>query len=137
MYETSRITEVDKLVSKIDVIYTAIKGKEEVSNAIVTSKIQDKFEKIRFMLSQKLSEAETFISRRDEFRSIKAIDVLAKAKLQDKIDISLKEINEKLANLNTVLRSQKSKYKKYGTLSFKEEAVKLLEERFKLLRSRN
>jgi methyl-accepting chemotaxis protein len=136
MADISKITEVDKLMKKIDMIYTAIKGKPD-ENAVDLRQVKDEFEKIRYEVNQKLSEVETFLSKRDDFKTNEGRDVLERAKLQDKVDTGMKEIDGKLGELDRVLRSQKAKPKKFGDVSYKEEARKLMEERYRLLSNRN
>lgn len=84
-----------------------------------------------------MSEVETCLSKREEFKSNDPRDVLRRTEYQDKIDRGLKEIEDGLMKMETVLRAQKNKPKKYGDVSYKEDAKRLMEERYKLLMSRN
>lgn len=134
-FHETRLTEVDKLLNKINLIYTSIKGKDD--NGVDMTQVKDEFEKLRYEINGKLSEVETFLAKKDEYKGSDSRDVFEKSKLSVKVDEGLREIEEKLEKLKTVIRSQKSKPKKYGDVSHKEQAKGLMEERFMLLKNRH
>jgi chromosome segregation ATPase len=134
-FQETRLTEVDKLLRKIDLIYTAIKGKDP--DAVDLTKVTDEFEKLRYEINQKLSEVETFLSKKEEYKGNDPRDVFEKSKVSAKVEDGLKEIEEKLAKSIIVLRAQKGKPKKFGDITTKEKAKELMDERFQMLRNRH
>jgi len=123
-FHETRLTEVDKLLNKINLIYTSIKGKDD--NGVDMTQVKDEFEKLRYEINGKLSEVETFLAKKDEYKGSDSHDVFEKSKLSVKVDEGLREIEEKLEKLKTGIRSQKSKPKKYVDVSLKEQAIGLL-----------
>jgi SYP7 family syntaxin len=101
------------------------------------TKVKDEFEKLRYEINTKLSEVETFLGKKDEYKGNDPRDVFEKSKLSVKIDDGLQDIESKLEKINTTLRSQKSKPKKFGDVSHKEQAKGLMEERYHLLKNRH
>ncbi len=101
------------------------------------TKVKDEYEKIRYEINQKLAETEACLAKKEEYKTNDPRDVLKRTEYQDKIDRNLKEIEDGLSKLETVLRSQKNKPKKYGDVSHKEEAKKLMEDRYRLLVNKN
>ena len=101
------------------------------------TKVEDEFEKLRYQINQKLSEVETFLAKKEEYKGNEGRDVYEKRKISDKIDDGLSDIESNLNKLNTTLRSQKSKPKKYGDVSGKEQVKALMEEKFTFLKNRH
>ena len=101
------------------------------------TQVKDEFEKLRYEINTKLAEVETFLSKKDEYNGKDPRDVFEKSKLSAKIDDGLKEAEEKMEKIKTVLRAQKAKPKKFGDVSHKESAKGLMEERFMLLKNRH
>ncbi len=101
------------------------------------TKVKDEFEKLRYEINTKLAEVETFLSKKDEYKANDPREVFERSKLSIKIDEGLQEIENKLEKINTTLRSQKSKPKKFGDVSHKEQAKNLMEERYHLLKNKH
>ena len=61
--EKKFLTEVDKLILKLDEIIISIKGKE---GAINYKDVKDGFEHLRLKIHEKLNEVETLFNQRDK-----------------------------------------------------------------------
>lgn len=105
--------------------------------AVDISQVKDEFELVRLGINRKLNDVETFLTKMDEYKTMEGKDVMERTKLKQKVDDCLKEIDDKLNKLDTVLASQKKKVKKFGDITHKFEAKKLMDERFTLLRNKS
>jgi hypothetical protein len=61
-------------------------------------------------------------------------DVYEKLKLQEKIDSGITFIKDRIKIITTELIAQNKNKKKYQNIQYKEEALKLINERFDLLK---
>jgi ElaB/YqjD/DUF883 family membrane-anchored ribosome-binding protein len=130
MSET-RLSEVDMMLSKLETIKIAMRGKQETGPD--TSKFNE-FDKIRYEITNLLNEIETFLNSRDDFdkkRSDTNRAVFERQKIQVKIDDRLNPVKQKLDNLKTTIDSDKRKKKPVG---HKEDIWKLLKEKYDFLK---
>lgn len=128
------LTEVDKLILKLDEIIISIKGKE---GAINYKSVKDGFERLRFELNEKLKEVETLFNQRDKIlTSTVPKEIFERKTLEKKLEDALDEIEKNLKKLNIELKAQKNKTGKYGDFTQKEKMTQLLEEKYKLFRSK-
>lgn len=132
--EKKFLTEVDKLILKLDEIIISIKGKE---GAINYKAVKDSFEHTRLQLHEKLNEAETLFNQRDKIaNSTVPKEIFERKKLESKLEELLDEIEKKMKDLNDELKAQKKKTGKYGDFTQKEKMTHLMEEKYKLFRSK-
>jgi methyl-accepting chemotaxis protein len=128
------LTEVDKLILKLDEIIISIKGKE---GAINYKSVKDGFERLRFELNEKLKEVETLFNQRDKIlTSTVPKEIFERKTLEKKLEDALDEIEKNLKKLSIELKAQKNKTGKYGDFTQKEKMTQLLEEKYKLFRSK-
>ena len=128
------LSEVDKLILKLDEIIISIKGKE---GAINYKSVKDGFERLRFELNEKLKEVETLFNQRDKIlTSTVPKEIFERKTLEKKLEDALDEIEKNMKKLNIELKAQKNKTGKYGDFTQKEKMTQLLEEKYKLFRSK-
>jgi len=128
------LTEVDKLIIKLDEIIISIKGKE---GAINYKSVKDGFDRLRFEINEKLKEVETLFSQRDKIlTSTIPKEIFERKTIENKLEELLDEIDTKLKKLEIELKAQKNKVGKYGDFTQKEKMVKLMEDKFGLFRSK-
>ena len=128
------LSEVDKLILKLDDIIISIKGKE---GAINYKSVKDGFDRLRFEINDKLKEVETLFSQRDKIlTSTIPKEIFERKTIENKLEELLDEIDTKLKKLEIELKAQKNKVGKYGDFTQKEKMVKLMEDKFGLFRSK-
>ena len=128
------LTEVDKLILKLDDIIISIKGKE---GAINYKSVKDGFDRLRFEINDKLKEVETLFTQRDKIMtSTIPKEIFERKTIENKLEELLDEIDTKLKKLEIELKAQKNKVGKYGDFTQKEKMVKLMEDKFGLFRSK-
>ena len=128
------LTEVDKMIMKLDDIIIAIKGEEGVINY---KNIKDGFERLRFEINDELKTVETLLMERDKIlTSTQPKEIFERKKLEGKLESKLEQIEEMMKNLNIELKAQKNKTGKYGDFTQKEKYVGLIEQKYQLFRSK-
>ena len=128
------LSEVDKLILKLDDIIISIKGKE---GAINYKSVKDGFDRLRFEINDKLKEVETLFTQRDKIMtSTIPKEIFERKTIENKLEELLDEIDTKLKKLEIELKAQKNKVGKYGDFTQKEKMVKLMEDKFGLFRSK-
>ena len=132
--ETRFLTEVDKLILKLDEIIISIKGKE---GAINYKSVKDGFERMRFEINDQLKQVETLFNQRDRIlTSTVPKEIFERKTLEKNLEDSLDKIEQNLKKLNIELKAQKNKTGKYGDFTQKEKMTQLLEDKYKLFRSK-
>ena len=132
--EKKFLTEVDKLILKLDEIIISIKGKE---GAINYKSVKDGFERLRFEINDNLKEVETLFIQRDKILlSTIPKEIFERKTLESKLETLLDEIEKKMKKLNIELKAQKNKTGKYGDFTQKEKMVELMEQKYQLFRSK-
>ena len=87
------LTEVDKLILKLDEIIISIKGKE---GAINYRNVKDGFERVRLEINEKLNEAETLFAQRDKIlTSTVPKEIYERKTIESKLETLLDEIEKK------------------------------------------
>ena len=128
------LTEVDKLILKLDEIIIAIKGEEGKINY---KDIKDAFERLRFQINDELKTIETLLQERDKIlTSTVPKEIFQRKKLESNLETKLDTVEEMLKNLNIELKAQKNKTGKYGDFTQKENYVGLIEQKYQLFRSK-
>ena len=128
------LTEVDKMIMKLDEIIIAIKGEEGVINY---KNVKDGFERLRFEINDELKTVETLLMERDKIlTSTQPKEIFERKKLEGKLESKLEQIEEMMKNLNIELKAQKNKTGKYGDFTQKEKYVGLIEQKYQLFRSK-
>lgn len=119
---------VSNSLKKLDVIISSLKANLSKE----TEELKDEFHLGRHFIKEKISEVETFLARREEIKSMQPRDVLERCQLNQKIEASLKEIQDGLKALEVTLRAHKKRPKKYDedNIKEKESAKRELEDRF-------
>lgn len=113
------LTEVDKLILKLDDIIISIKGKE---GAINYKSVKDGFDRLRFEINDKLKEVETLFTQRDKIMtSTIPKEIFERKTIENKLEELLDEIDTKLKKLEIELKAQKNKVGKYGDFTQKEK----------------
>ena len=132
--ETRFLTEVDKLILKLDEIIISIKGKE---GAINYKSVKDGFERMRFEINDQLKQVETLFNQRDRILTATVPkEIFERKTLEKNLEDSLDKIEQNLKKLNIELKAQKNKTGKYGDFTQKEKMTQLLEDKYKLFRSK-
>ena len=130
--ETKFLTDVDKLILKLDDILVNIKGKEGVINY---KNVKDGFERCRLEINEKLKEVETLFAQRDKILiSTVSKEIYERKTIENKLESLLDEIERKIKEFNDELKAQKNKIGKYGDFSQKEKMATLMEQKFQLFR---
>jgi chromosome segregation ATPase len=128
------LTEVDKMIMKLDEIIVAIKGEEGVINY---KDVKDGFERLRFQINDELKTVETLLQERDKIlTSTVPKEIFQRKKLEGNLENKLDQIEEMLKKLNIELKAQKNKTGKYGDFTQKEKYVTLMEQKYQLFRSK-
>ena len=134
MTEEKFLSEVDKMILKLDEIISSIKGKE---GAIDYKSVKDGFDKLRFKISEKLKEAETLLNSRDKIlNSSVPKEIYERKTIESKLETLLDDIDKQLKELNIELKAQMKKGGKYVDFSKKEQIKVLMEQKFQLLRGK-
>lgn len=128
------LTEVDKMIVKLDEIIISIKGKE---GAIDYKSVKDGFDRLRFKINENLKEVETLLNERDKIlTSTVPKEIYERKSIETKLENLLDEIDKKLKDLNIELKAIKNKTGKYGDYSNKEKMKGLMEQKYQLFRSK-
>ena len=132
--EKKFLSEVDKLILKLDEIIISIQGKEGVINY---RSVKDGFDRLRFEINDKLKEVETLFNQRDKIlTSTLPKEIFERKTIENKLEALLDEIEKKMKQLSTELKAQKNKMGKYVDFSQKEKMTILMEQKFHLFRSK-
>jgi methyl-accepting chemotaxis protein len=132
--ESKFLTEVDKLILKLDEIIISIKGKE---GAINYKNVKDGFERARLEINEKLKEVETLFAQRDKIlTSTVPKEIYERKNIESKLETLLDEIEKKMKELSRELKAQKNKIGKYGDFSQKEKLTNLMDQKYQLFRSK-
>jgi len=130
----SEKTEVDKLLESLNSMYTKLKGDEKLNRF---NDVKDKFDRFKFEISQKMQEIENNLNERDKLMSSEnPKDIIKRKKHENNASIALDEIEKKLNDLKIELKAQEKKPNKYKNVENKKEILKLLNQRYKLLKNK-
>ncbi len=130
----SEKTEVDKLLESLNSMYTKLKGDEKLNRF---NDVKDKFDRFKFEISQKMQEIENNLNERDKLMSSEnPKDIVKRKKHENNASIALDEIEKKLNDLKIELKAQEKKPNKYKNVENKKEILKLLNQRYKLLKNK-
>ena len=128
------LTEVDKMIMKLDEIIVAIKGEEGVINY---KNVKDGFERLRFQINDELKTVETLLNDRDKIlNSTVPKEIFDRKKIESKLEEKLDQVEDMMKKLNIELKAQKNKTGKYGDFTQKEKYVILMEQKYQLFRSK-
>lgn len=101
----SKLTEVDKLILKIDQIYTDLGGESD-PNFFDVSKVKDKYDKLRIEINREIGEIESLLNKKDDLESDKIQDkYILEGKIEEKLVILTKQLKE----IEIELKAQKKK----------------------------
>ena len=130
----SEKTEIDKLLNSINTMYTKLKGDEQKNRFI---DVKDKFDRFKYEISQKMQEIENNLNERDKLMSSEnPKDIVKRKKHENNASIALDEIEKKLNDLKIELKAQERKPNKYQNVENKKEILKLLNQRYNLLKNK-
>jgi len=128
----SKLSEVDKLIQKIDFIYKELGGEQD-PNYFDISNIKDKYEKLRAEVSRSITEIETLLNDKD---SLKEDNINEKYKLEAKIADKLEVLSKQMKELEIELKAQSKKSTKED-FSSKQRLVDSFNKRYLILRNRS
>ena len=132
--EKKFLTEVDKMIMKLDDIIISIKGEEGVINY---KNVKDGFERLRFEINDELKTVETLLNDRDKIlNSTVPKEIFERRKIEGKLEEKLDKVEDMMKKLNIELKAQKNKTGKYGDFTQKEKYVSLMEQKYQLFRSK-
>ena len=132
--EKKFLTEVDKMIMKLDDIIISIKGEEGVINY---KNVKDGFERLRFEINDELKTVETLLNDRDKIlNSTVPKEIFERRKIEGKLEEKLDKVEDMMKKLNIQLKAQKNKTGKYGDFTQKEKYVSLMEQKYQLFRSK-
>ena len=121
------LSEVDKLVMKLDEIIIAIKGEEGVINY---KNVKDGFDRLRFEINDELKSVETLLQERDKIlTSTVPKEIYERRKLEAKLEEKLDQIDGMMKKLNIELKAQK---KEKEQMEIKYEKKKEEKEQMKI-----
>ena len=131
--KTKFLTDVDRLVLKLDEIIINAGGKKENNY----KNIKDDFEHLRLQINNDLKEVETLLSMRDiKLNSTISKDLYERRKIENKLENLFEQIEIKMKKLKQELKIAKKKEGKYGNFSQKEKIVNLMEEKNDILKNK-
>lgn len=128
-----KLTEVDKLLLKIDSIYTELGGEAD-PNFFDTNKIKDKYEKLRVEINRLVGETESLLNEKEQLPNT-ADKIQQKYILESKIDTKIDELSKKLKEIEIEFKAQKSKASKED-LETKKNMLDSLNKRYLFIKNR-
>ena len=115
-------------------MYTKLKGDEQKNRF---NDVKDKFDRFKYEISQKMQEIENNLNERDKLMSSEnPKDIVKRKKHENNASIALDEIEKKLNDLKVELKAQEKKPNKYQNVDNKKEILKLLNQRYNLLKNK-
>ena len=115
-------------------MYTKLKGDEQKNKFI---DVKDEFDRFKYEISQKMQEIENNLNERDKLMSSEnPKDIVKRKKHENNASIALDEIEKKLNDLKVELKAQEKKPNKYQNVDNKKEILKLLNQRYNLLKNK-
>lgn len=130
---TTKLSEVDKLLLKIDTIYTDLGGEAD-PNYFDTSKVKDKYEKLRVEVNRLIGEVESLLNEKDQLNN-DADKIQQKYILDGKAESKIEELSKKLKELETEMKAQKKKSSKED-FSAKQNMLDSLNKRYLFIKNR-
>ena len=96
--------------------------------------IKDKFIKLKYQLSEKLSKFEAFLALKDNYEKRgEGKDIMEKNKIEKKLEELDKEIKSDILDLEKEFKAQKNKKDKYHDLDQKKKILELLNEKVNII----
>ena len=111
----TKLSEVDRLMKKIDFIYTKLGGKTDgniikITTGYDSSKETDEFNRIRYDIRHKMNQIETLLQDRTKFQGdFDGRKIIERQKIQAKIDGEMQVVKQNLDQLNSVFKFQQKK----------------------------
>lgn len=133
--QTKFLTDVDRLILKLDEIIINTGGKKD--DATMNYKnIKNRFELLALTIDNSLKEMEALLlSRNKILNSTNPKEIYDKRKIENKIESLLEEIEIKIKELKQELRILKNKEGKYGNFTKKENIINLIEQKYQLFKN--
>lgn len=93
---------------------------------------------MKYKLNDKISKCEALLEEKDQYEDPPKTgkDVATVAKIKNKIENLLEEIQKDIIDLEKELKSQKKKRKKFTDIETKEQILELLKEKIKILKNK-
>ena len=133
--KTKFLTDVDRLVLKLDDILIKAGGKKE--DAINYKNIQNHFTHIKLDINNYFKEVETLFSSYDKIaKSIIPKEIYERKQIEKKLESLFEEIDIKMKQLKQELKICKKKEGKYGDFTQKEKIVKLMDQKYQFLKNK-
>ncbi len=128
----SKLSEVDKLIQKIDSIYNELGGEAD-PNYFDVSKIKDKYERLKVEVNRNIADIEVLLNEKE---NVKQDNINEKYKLEAKIDDKLDQLTKQLKELDIELKAQSKKSTKED-FSSKQKLVDTFNKRYLLIKNRH
>lgn len=130
-----KLSEVDKLLSKINQIYTDLGGEAD-PDFFDTTQVKDKYERLRVEVNRLISECESLLNEKETLQNENDVTkVQQKYKVEEKLDSKVDELNKKLAELEIEMKAQKKKANKED-YSNKSQMLESLNKRYLMIKNR-
>lgn len=132
---SGKLSEVDKLLSKINQIYTDLGGEAD-PDFFDTAQVKDKYERLRVEVNRLISECESLLNEKENLQNENDVTkVQQKYKVEEKLDAKVNELNKKLAELEIEMKAQKKKASKED-YSNKSQMLESLNKRYLMIKNR-
>lgn len=129
----AKLSEVDKLILKIDSIYSDLGGDVD-PNYFDTSKVKDKYEKLRVEINRLIGEVEALLNEKDQLPGTND-KIQQKYIIEQKVDEKIVMLSRKLKELEIEMKAQKKKSSKED-FSSKQQMLDSLNKRYLLIKNR-
>ena len=128
----SKLSEVDKLIHKIDSIYNELGGESD-PNYFDVSKVKDKYDRLRVEINRNITEIEVLMNEKD---NVKQENLNEKYKIDGKIEDKLISLKEQLKQFEIELKSQKKKLTN-DDIAIKQQLVESFNKRYLIIKNRH
>ena len=127
----SKLSEVDKLILKIDQIYTDLGGESD-PNYFDVSKVKDKYDRLRIEINRGIGDIESLLNQKEDLPSDKIQDkYILEGKVEDKLQVLTKQLKE----IEIELKAQKKKSTKED-FDQKQSLIDTYNRRYMIIKNR-
>ena len=128
----SKLSEVDKLIQKIDSIYNDLGGESD-PNYFDVSKVKDKYDRLRVEINRNITEIEVLLNEKD---NVKQENLNEKYKIDAKVEDKLISLKEQLKQFEIEMKSQKKKSTNED-IAIKQQLVESFNKRYLIIKNRH
>lgn len=130
----SRLTEVDKLLAKIDSIYNDLGGEAD-PNFFDTSKVKDKYERLRVEINRNIGEVEALLNSKESLTTNDKIQ--EKYIIDGKIEEKMEVLNKQLKELDLEIQSKQKKSANKEESQNKQMLLENFNKRYLMIKNRH